>query len=110
MNFINAGGFDYCPLAEGDSEFSEILLALEWIVATSYSCHTSLRFGPCHALYHDEYIRYQKAVKYFQMYPLLVYNDPCIKEAITYAYWGLNGNKYLFSYTLVSIVLLVWLT
>jgi len=66
-----------------------------FIVARSYNCHTSLRFGPCRHLYSDEYEEYTIAKKYFEMYPIVTFNDDCIKRTITWDYWKhfLSGSR-----------------
>ena len=82
-----------------------------FIIARSYRCHTRLRFGPCSHLYHDEYLDYQIAAKYFEMYPYLVFNDPCIKKVITWDYWKfvMTGSLAKASYLLLGVVAVILL-
>lgn len=90
---INGGAFSYCSLTEGDPEFLNIMNTFQYILLRSFHCHTFLRFGPCKYIYNDEYTDFQRAIKKYQMYPQLVFNDPCIKNIYTIDYWKLFGDK-----------------
>jgi hypothetical protein len=93
---FNGGGFTYCKLSEGDQEFRDIIKSFQFILLFGYECHTSLRFGPCHLIPQEEYITYKRATKRYEIYPKLVFNDPCIKNVYTSEYWDLKGYNYLY--------------
>ena len=93
---FNGGGFTYCKLSEGDQEFREIIKSFQFILLFGYECHTSLRFGPCHLIPNEEYISYKRATRKYEMYPKLVFNDPCIKNVYTSDFWELSGKITLF--------------
>lgn len=78
-------------MAEGDEEFQKVKDTFAFIVARGFYCHTALRFGPCKHIYNDEYVDYQIALRYFQNYPQLVFNDDCIKAQITQEFWTFMG-------------------
>lgn len=89
----NGGGYSYCALSEGDDEFRQIINSFQYILLKSFGCHTLLRFGPCKDLYQEEYKEYVKAKAKFEMYPQLVFNDPCIKRIYTKDYWDLGTGE-----------------
>jgi len=89
----NGGGYSYCALSEGDQEFINIMNTFQYILLRSFNCHTLLRFGPCKYIYNDEYMDYQRALKKYEMYPKLVFNDPCIKKIFTSEYWTLFSGE-----------------
>lgn len=78
-----------------------------FIVARGFYCHTSLRFGPCNQIYDDEYTEFQIALRYFEMYPQVVFNDPCIKSTIMKEFWDyVSGRRLVYSsFALAGILL-----
>ncbi|CAD8090466.1 unnamed protein product [Paramecium primaurelia] len=101
---FNAGGFSYCSLAEGDPEYLKILELFQWLLQVNQYCHTILRYGPCSSLYLDEYIDYQKAVKFYELQSQIMFNDECIQKIYTDEYWGIHSNRL---YILLIILLLL---
>lgn len=89
---FNGGGFTYCSLSQGDPEFRLIWRNFQFVLQRNWDCHTKARYGPCKYLDSAEYIAYQKSKLYFEQYPSLVFNDPCIKNIFTYEYWNLHSS------------------
>eukprot|EP01016_Furgasonia_blochmanni_P002956 TRINITY_DN11156_c0_g2_i2.p1 TRINITY_DN11156_c0_g2~~TRINITY_DN11156_c0_g2_i2.p1 ORF type:complete len:351 (-),score=24.41 TRINITY_DN11156_c0_g2_i2:120-1172(-) len=109
----NGGGFTYCSLAEGDSEFQDMLDKFQFILFRSAGCHSLLRFGPCKNIYTDEYVDYMKARRYFEMYPQITYNDQCIRKIYTWEYWQYyfwTGGLYLHLEMITTFVCFLSLT
>lgn len=105
---INGGGFSYCALAEGDTEFINVKNTIQFLLLRSFNCHTLLRFGRCKYIYEDEYIDYMKALKKFYMYPKLVFNDQCIRNIYNIDYWKLCS-VYLTNHVFILFsLLLLW--
>lgn len=101
----NGGGYSYCALVEGDDEFINVKNSFQFLLLRSFNCHTLLRFGPCKYIYNDEYLDYIKAVKKYQMYPQLVFNDQCIKQIYTVDYWELSEGILQISWIFIVFLL-----
>ena len=63
---FNGGGYSYCALSEGDSEYRDVIKAYGFMEIGNIYCHTLLRWGPCEgAIHNDDYVRYNGALKKF---------------------------------------------
>ena len=55
-------------LSEGDSDYIQMINAYDFISINNIYCHTLRRFGPCDSIKNDDYLNYNKAYKYFEMF------------------------------------------
>lgn len=84
---FNGGAFSYCPLSQGDSEFSEMKRSILFVIASNFFCHSLRRFGPCEFIRDQEIEEFLLKKERYENFPKLVMNDVCIGKTINWSYW-----------------------
>mmetsp|Transcript_28047 Transcript_28047/g.27734 ORF Transcript_28047/g.27734 Transcript_28047/m.27734 type:complete len:336 (+) Transcript_28047:78-1085(+) len=92
---LNGFGDSFCSLAPGDEPYLNSTLWLtKWYTSKAINmCHTSMRTGKlCMQTYwdYDSYTAFQYFAAYSQNYPLYQFNDQCVRNIYTNAFWELE--------------------